>query len=88
MIFNVKKGLTNPTPFVIINLTKGKVIKTMRKEVIPTKEEMCDKVVQMFGLESEWTIWFFELAEELDDDKLFNAFVIMTCKGVWNDEEK
>ena len=60
----------------------------MRKETIPTKEEMCDKVVQMFGLESEWTIWFFELAEELDDDKLFNAFVIMTCKGVWNNEEE
>lgn len=55
---------------------------------IPTKEEMCDKVVQMFGFENEWTIWFFKLAEELDDDKLFNAFVIMTCKGVWNNDEE
>ena len=55
---------------------------------IPTKEEMCDKVVQMYGFESEWTIWFFELAEELDDDKLFNAFVILTCKGVLNNEEE
>lgn len=49
----------------------------MRKEVIPTKEEMCDKIAQKYGLENEWTIWFFKLAEELDDDKLFNAFVIM-----------
>ena len=55
---------------------------------IPTRDEMLNKVVQMYGLESEWTIWFFELAEELDDDKLFNAFVILTCKGVWNDEEQ
>lgn len=59
----------------------------MRKEVIPTKEEMCDKVIQMFGFEHESTIFFFELAEELTDSQLFNAFVIMTCKGVWNDEE-
>ena len=59
----------------------------MRKEIIPTKEEMCDKVVQMFGLEHESTIFFFELAEELTDSQLFNAFVIMTCKGVWTDEE-
>ena len=60
----------------------------MRKENIPTKEEMCDKVVSMFGLESEWTIWFFELAEELTDSQLFNAFIIMTCKGVWCDDEE
>ena len=60
----------------------------MRKEVIPTKEEMCDKIIQMFGFEHESTIFFFQLAEELTDSQLFNAFVIMTCKGVWTDDEE
>lgn len=60
----------------------------MAKEKLPTREEMLDKVVQMYGLENEWTIFFFELAEELNDDQLFNAFVIMTCKGVWKSDDE
>ena len=59
----------------------------MTKEKLPTREEMLDKVVSMYGLENEWTIFFFQLAEELNDDQLFNAFVIMTCKGVWEPNE-
>ena len=59
----------------------------MTKEKLPTREEMLDKVVSMYGLENEWTIFFFQLAEELNDDQLINAFVIMTCKGVWEPNE-
>lgn len=59
----------------------------MNKEKLPTKDEMIDKVIQMYGFENEWTIWFCELAEELTESQLFNAFIIMTCKGVLNDEE-
>ena len=60
----------------------------MAKEKLPTREEMLDKVVQMYGLENEWTIFFFQLAEEQNDSQLFNSFVIMTCKGVLQSDDE
>lgn len=62
----------------------------MAKEKLPTKAEMLYKIAQMYGLENEWTIWFFKLADELNDDQLFHIFIMMTCEGVWQsvDEQK
>lgn len=48
---------------------------------IPTRDEMYDTVIQMYGFEHERTIWFFQLAEELDDSALFNAFIVLTNLG-------
>lgn len=42
-----------------------------------TREEMMNKVVQMYGFESKWTIWFFELAEVLTDSQLLNAYIVL-----------
>ena len=47
-----------------------------------TKEQMMDKIIQMYGFENEWTIFFCELAEELTESQLLNAFIIMTKKGI------
>ena len=42
-----------------------------------TKEEMMNSVVSNFGLENKWTVWFFECAERLTDEQLFNAYVLL-----------
>ena len=42
-----------------------------------TREEMLDAVASTFGLENKWTIWFFECAERLTDEQLFNAYILL-----------
>lgn len=48
-----------------------------------TKEMMMDAVINRFGFESKWTIWFCELAEVLTMFQLENAYIAvmtMTCE--------
>jgi hypothetical protein len=48
-----------------------------------TKEMMMDAVINRFGFESKWTIWFFECAEVLTMFQLENAYMAvmtMTCE--------
>ena len=46
------------------------------------KFEMQDNIIKKYGFESEWTIWFCELAEELTEDQLLNAYIILAHKGI------
>lgn len=48
-----------------------------------TKEMMMDKVINRFGFENKWTIWFCECAEVLTMSQLENAYIAvmaMTCE--------
>lgn len=49
----------------------------MTKETTMTKDEMIDKVIQRYGFENEKTIWFCQLAEELTESQLFNAYLTL-----------
>lgn len=44
-----------------------------------TKQEMLDNVARTYGLENEWTIWFFELAEVLTESQLLNAYILLNA---------
>ena len=57
-----------------------------------TKAQMINDVVTIFGHENEWTIWFCEMAELLDGDKLDMAYhavraVALVPKEDENEEE-
>ena len=43
-----------------------------------TREHMLNEVVRRFGHENKWTIWFFEIAEVLNDYQLENAYIALT----------
>ena len=48
-----------------------------------TKEKMMDAVINRFGFENKWTIWFCEMAEVLSMSQLEMAYVavmMMTCE--------
>ena len=48
-----------------------------------TKEMMMDAVINRFGFENKWTIWFCECAEVLTSTQLEMAYVAvmtMTCE--------
>lgn len=53
-----------------------------------TVEMMCDKVIQKFGFENKWTIWFFECAEVLTPDQLLNAFICLDAMPICEDEDE
>lgn len=50
----------------------------MRLIKMKTREEMINDIIKQYGLESKWTIWFCNLAEQLTDDSaLLNAYIIL-----------
>ena len=51
------------------------------------REHMLDEVVRRFGHENKWTIWFFEIAEVLNDEQLENAYIALTTMQFFLTEE-
>lgn len=52
-----------------------------------TKEDMLNAVVSIFGLENKWTVWFFECAERLTDEQLFNAYMLLDAMNSFVPED-
>lgn len=48
-----------------------------------TREDMLNVVVSTFGLENRWTIWFFECAEQMTDEQLFNAYILLEAMNTF-----
>lgn len=53
-----------------------------------TKAQMINDVVAIFGHENEWTIWFCEMAELLDGDKLDMAYNAVRAVALVPEEDE
>lgn len=51
-----------------------------------TKEMMMDAVINRFGFESKWTIWFCECAENLTISQLEMAYIALMTMTICEEE--
>lgn len=51
-----------------------------------TKEMMMDAVINRFGFESKWTIWFCECAEKLTAAQLEMAYIALMTMTICEEE--
>jgi hypothetical protein len=42
-----------------------------------TKDQMITEIIRRYGFENEWTIWFCEVAEILNERQLMNAYILL-----------
>lgn len=52
-----------------------------------TREDMLNAVASTFGLENRWTIWFFECAEQMTDEQLLNAYILLEVMNSFVSED-
>ena len=55
-----------------------------------SKEQMMDNIIKKYGFESEWTVWFCKLAEELTKEQLIDSYAILMygVTGTKDNEEE